>query len=80
VWDCAFSADSQYLVTGASDREHARPHARRMPHACLTRAGSSDGTGRLWSCERGEKVMEYVGHSKAVTCVSLNDNFDRPAG
>lgn len=50
VWDCAFSADSAYILTA-----------------------SSDETLRLWDVRTAETVAIYTGHSKAVTCVALND-------
>jgi G protein beta subunit-like protein len=50
VWDCAFSADSAYIVTA-----------------------SSDNTARLWDVATAEIIAIYVGHSKAVTCLVLND-------
>lgn len=50
VWDCAFSADSAYVVTV-----------------------SSDNSARLWDAQTGETIAIYTGHSKAVTCIVLND-------
>ena len=58
VWDCAFSADSAYLVTGKSlvfvD----------FIHNCIFSAASSDHTARLWEMASGETVRQYNGHHK----------------
>ncbi len=35
---------------------------------------SSDKTARLWDLSSGEAILEYAGHSKALTCVALNDS------
>ena len=51
MWDCAFSADSAYLVTGSSDK-----------------------TAKLWDVKSGEVILEYKGHTKAITAVALNDS------
>jgi target of rapamycin complex subunit LST8 len=37
---------------------------------------SSDHTARLWNLRTGEVVVNYTGHSSAVTCVALNDSSD----
>lgn len=50
VWDCAFSADSAYVITA-----------------------SSDESIRLWDVNSGLSIATYAGHSKAITCVALND-------
>lgn len=50
VWDCAFSADSAYIITA-----------------------SSDTTARLFERRTGDTVSVFTGHSKAITCVALND-------
>lgn len=50
VWDCAFSADSAYLMTAASDN-----------------------TARLFERRTGDIVSVFTGHSKAITCIALND-------
>eukprot|EP00823_Brevimastigomonas_motovehiculus_P000237 TRINITY_DN10342_c0_g1_i1.p1 TRINITY_DN10342_c0_g1~~TRINITY_DN10342_c0_g1_i1.p1 ORF type:complete len:302 (+),score=51.50 TRINITY_DN10342_c0_g1_i1:73-978(+) len=34
---------------------------------------SSDKTAKLWDLKSGEIVLDYEGHSKAVTCLALND-------
>lgn len=50
VWDCAFSADSAYVITASSDES-----------ICL------------WDVNSGLSIATYAGHSKAITCVALND-------
>lgn len=35
---------------------------------------SSDHSARLWDLKTGEVFRHYTGHSKAVTCVALNDS------
>lgn len=66
VWDCAFSADSAYLVTGKFSLE---------PIFSIELA-SSDNVARLWDLNQGETIRTYSGHSKAITCVALNDFTD----
>lgn len=60
VWDCAFSADSAYLVTGA--RLMIDP--RSLIHKVFAFAASSDHTARLWEMASGETVRQYNGHHK----------------
>lgn len=52
MWDCDFSADSQYLITA-----------------------SSDGLARIWNINESKVEREFVGHSKAVTCLAYNDKI-----
>jgi G protein beta subunit-like protein len=60
VWDCAFSADSAYLVTG------------NRPPRCVgilvlrPLSASSDHTARLWEMASGNTVRQYNGHHKGV--------------
>ena len=66
VWDCSFSADSAYLVTGAD------PDCSLM--LMLTHdAASSDHSARLWDLSTGETMRQYTGHSKSIVCIALND-------
>ena len=65
VWDCAFSADSAYLVTG----EHIFPPGSSYFHILLT--ASSDHTARLWEMSSGETVRQYNGHHKGGFLVSF---------
>ena len=37
-------------------------------------SGSSDKTAKLWDVKSGEIILEYKGHSKAITAVALNDS------
>lgn len=60
VWDCAFSADSAYLVTG--DRLMIDP--RSLIHKVFAFTASSDHTARLWEMASGETVRQYNGHHK----------------
>jgi G protein beta subunit-like protein len=64
VWDCAFSADSAYLVTGEQGPEElSHPIVSDAPQA------SSDHTARLWEMTSGETVRQYNGHHKGrFTC------------
>ena len=61
VWDCAFSADSAYLVTGKEVSQLLRtiPGLLRIPLKA-----SSDHTARLWEMASGETVRQYNGHHK----------------
>ena len=36
--------------------------------------GSSDKTAKLWDVKSGEVILEYKGHTKAITAVALNDS------
>lgn len=36
-------------------------------------SASSDKTAKLWDVKNGDIILEYKGHSKALTCVALND-------
>ncbi len=38
---------------------------------------SSDNTARLWDLAQGETIRTYTGHTKAITCVALNDFPDK---
>jgi len=35
---------------------------------------SSDQIARLWDLQQGETIRTYTGHTKAITCVALNDS------
>jgi G protein beta subunit-like protein len=66
VWDCAFSADSAYLVTGETSPEHSlNCTSSDAPQA------SSDHTARLWEMASGETVRQYNGHHKGPFHVLL---------
>lgn len=58
VWDCAFSADSAYLVTGYSDWDFI--YWMKL----IYYLASSDHTARLWEMSTGETVRQYNGHHK----------------
>ena len=66
VWDCAFSADSAYLVTGASSSRCYQRISFSLRMTSLTRASiaSSDHVARLWEMASGETVRQYNGHHK----------------
>ena len=68
VWDCAFSGDSKYLVTGSN-----HPCVRSSSPLDVHDAVSSDHTGCIWDTEDGELKGELKGHQKAVTAVALLD-------
>lgn len=61
VWDCAFSADSAYLVTG-----ELTLRLKRMSWKGYMRvfSASSDHTARLWEMSTGDTVRQYNGHHK----------------
>jgi target of rapamycin complex subunit LST8 len=70
VWDCAFSADSAYLVTGkAGPRPSFKCNSSDAPQA------SSDHTARLWEMTSGETVRQYNGHHKGSFRVFSEDIF-----
>lgn len=73
VWDIAFSADSQYAITGTwlfySSSWLCLPIL--MKH--FVYPASSDNTARLWSIETSEIAKEYIGHSKALTSLAFQD-------
>ena len=58
IWDCAFSADSAYIVTGILN---------------ILLLASSDNTAKLWDINSGAVIRTYTGHHKALVCVSLHD-------
>lgn len=69
VWDCAFSADSAYLVTG-QDLFFCFVFVLALD--CVLKlewrfAASSDHTARLWEMASGETVRQYNGHHKGET-------------
>ena len=81
MWGCAFSGDSQYIVTGGPRRPAPPPHLPGLglltePHPCSPSlpAASSDNLARLWCVETGEIKREYGGHQKAVVCLAFNDS------
>ncbi|CDO72889.1 hypothetical protein BN946_scf185002.g74 [Trametes cinnabarina] len=61
VWDCAFSADSAYLVTGAY---YTGAFRASVLTDCVP--ASSDHTARLWDMSTGETVRQYNGHQKGM--------------
>jgi WD40 repeat protein len=71
VWDCAFSADSAYLVTGK--KFTCWLYSFMYPTQLLA---SSDHTARLWEMASGETVRQYNGHHKGESlCPSLWRNL-----
>jgi len=61
VWDCAFSADSAYLVTG-------------LPYEKISLIiASSDHIARLWELSSGKTIRQYSGHHKGAVALALND-------
>ena len=69
LWDCAFSADSAYLVTGT----FGVASCIRLCTDPSCQPASSDHVARLWELASGETVRQYNGHHKACVCVALND-------
>ena len=68
VWDCAFSADSAYLVTGRIPRS---VNPKNDPSLISHFSASSDHTARLWEMASGETVRQYNGHHKGESSPSL---------
>ena len=68
VWDCAFSADSAYLVTGAESAFWST-QAGTASWCCFS--ASSDHVARLWEMATGETVRQYNGHHKGVYSASF---------
>ena len=62
VWDCAFSADSAYLVTGV----YITLVSIYDIGLNFTNSASSDHTARLWEMASGETVRQYNGHHKGM--------------
>lgn len=62
VWDCAFSADSAYLVTG----EVFVDPKSTWGFLLTSVSASSDHTARLWEMASGDTVRQYNGHHKGV--------------
>ncbi len=65
VWDCAFSADSAYLVTGNEQPLFVASFIVLE----LSSLASSDHTARLWDMSTGETVRQYNGHQKGSDVV-----------
>lgn len=69
IWDAAFSADSAYLVTGASLSNGGWSsvadggNGMSLP-LCYYILASSDHVARLWEMATGETVRHYNGHHK----------------
>ena len=38
-------------------------------------SGSSDSTARLWDMNSGEIICIYLGHTKSITAVAINDSI-----
>ena len=70
VWDCAFSADSAYLVTGEAD-----PGLLLKCNSSDAPQASSDHTARLWEMSSGETVRQYNGHHKGLFRVFSEDFY-----
>lgn len=68
VWDCAYSADSAYLVTGtrALSRSNVHPCSLTDKLSSSVSAASSDHVARLWELATGETVRQYNGHHRCV--------------
>ena len=58
VWDCAFTCDSAYIITGSF-----------LCHYLV----STDTVGKVWNTEKGEVEINLEGHQKGITCLALND-------
>ena len=71
VWDCAFTSDSLYLVTGLLNLWAFRCTFLNWILVC------SDGKGRLWSTDTGTVEKEYIGHQKPATCLAFDDRPPR---
>lgn len=69
VWDCAFSADSLYLLTGTFQSHRA---AFLQCGANLS-IGASDHKAILWELAVGLPVREFQGHKSTISAVALND-------
>jgi len=68
VWDCVFTIDSAYLVTGL---------LREFLMFCVLTSlflASSDRRAMLWELQTARPVKTYTGHHKPVVCVAMNDN------
>ena len=71
VWDCAFTSDSLYLVTGLFSNIFNLINFENSFSVC------SDGKARLWSTETGDITKEYIGHQKPATCLAFDDRVFR---
>ena len=41
-------------------------------------SGSSDHSARLWDVKSAQAVKDYLGHTKAITCIALHDSVFVP--
>lgn len=60
VWDCAFTCDSVYIITGKFIKKHIK-------------IVSTDTVGKIWNTEKGEVEINLEGHQRGITCLALND-------
>ena len=74
VWDCAFTNDSKYLITGEYLESYLVPISRPVTVNVSPCTASSDNLARLWRIETGEVEQEYQGHQKAVTALAFADS------
>ena len=74
VWDLAFSADSQYVITG-NYLFFFLIYLVLIFFSTFILKASSDNMARLWSINNGEVIIEYSGHQKAVTALAFSDGF-----
>lgn len=77
VWDCVYSHDSDFLVTGVLCRLSISVVLCDRVFFDRLVAASSDNTLRLWDLELGESIRQYTGHSKAIVCVALSEDTTR---
>lgn len=71
VWDIAFSADSQFAITGTSHQSVVLVNLLTCFY--FASAASSDNKARLWNIGTSEITKEYIGHQKAVTSLAFQD-------
>ncbi|KAM7535351.1 hypothetical protein Aperf_G00000095785 [Anoplocephala perfoliata] len=70
-WDCAFSADSRYLISAHSDGIARLWSLEECQQRSLTSAFATGGDGG--SGYVSEPRLEYKGHQRAVTCIAFRD-------
>ena len=75
VWDCSFSADSQFLFTGNSFNYINLLINYFNYFLTFKNLASSDGIARLWNVATGEIGREYTGHQRVITSLAFSDQL-----
>ncbi|VUZ52619.1 unnamed protein product [Hymenolepis diminuta] len=70
-WDCAFSADSRYLISAHSDGIARLWSLEESQQQSFTTSYSTGGDAGSGSAPKPR--LEYKGHQRAITCIAFRD-------